>query len=71
MARIYGRPAPEGVAAPTEPLAEWVVVPGDPREIAPACNRGARQYELLSAALFAAAMVSNFLLVLIVIGRLI
>lgn len=59
----------EAAAAPTlrmpqDPMAELVLVAGDPENLAKACSRKARTYELLSAGLFFVAVTLNLFLLL-------
>jgi hypothetical protein len=59
----------EAAAAPTlrmpqDPMAELVLVVGEPENLAKACSRKARIYELLSAGLFFVAVTLNLFLLL-------
>jgi hypothetical protein len=45
-------------------MAELVLVAGDPENLAKACSRKARTYELLSAGLFFVAVTLNLFLLL-------
>lgn len=67
---LYGRPAPEGMAAPLDALAEFVAVVGDPRELASACNRRARAFEFSSLVVFVAGLLMNYLGLLLLLGLL-
>ncbi len=62
----------EGIslAEPEDPLAELVVVAGDPRARAARCSAGARRHEVLSAALIGLTVGINLLLVLYLAARL-
>lgn len=56
---------------PEDPLAEFVVVPGDPRERARRCSAGARRSLAASAVLIGLAIAVNLFLVLYVAARLV
>ena len=47
----------------SDPFAECVMIPGEPRSLSERCSRGARFRELLGAAIFAAALLINLLMV--------
>jgi hypothetical protein len=51
---------------PQDPMAELVLVLGDPEDMARTCSRRARIYEIVSAALFFAAVSLNLFLLFIV-----
>lgn len=56
---------------PDDPLAEFVVVAGDPRERARRCSAGARRFLAASAVLIGLAIAVNLFLVLYVAARLV
>jgi hypothetical protein len=59
------------LAEPEDPLAELVVVVGDPRARAARCSSGARRQEVLSGALIALAVAVNLFLALYLVVRLV
>ncbi|MBN1834881.1 MAG: hypothetical protein JW820_03460 [Spirochaetales bacterium] len=58
------RARPAALRTPEDPMAELVLVLGDPEDLARNCSRTARTYELVSAATFFAGVSVNLLLLL-------
>ncbi len=56
---------------PEDPMAELVIVPGEPEEISAECERTSRVYELVSAFFISADVSVNALAVLLLLARLI
>lgn len=56
---------------PDDPLAEFVLVPGDPNSIAKKCQRKAQLLETVSLAAFAAGLLMNLYLALVIINAVI
>ncbi len=73
---VFGsyREADEGIilAAPEDPMAQLILIPGDPQSIARECSRAARNFEMLSAALIGLDLLINaplvFLALSLVVG---
>lgn len=72
---VFGsyRETEEGLvlAAPEDPMAQLILVPGDPLSIARECSRAARNYEMLSAALIGLDILVNAPLVFIALSLLV
>jgi hypothetical protein len=56
------------LAAPEDPMAQLILVPGDPRSIARECSRAARGFEMLSAVLIGLDLAINAPLVFLVLS---
>jgi hypothetical protein len=58
------------LGAPSDPMAEFVVVPDDPAFLARRCEREAQKRELLAVALFGGGLALNFYLALLLVSNL-
>lgn len=71
---IFGG-AEDGVAGPlrrpADPMAELVLIPGNPVELSEMCSRTARRYELLATGAFTVAILINLYVVLFVLGSIV
>lgn len=56
---------------PQDPLAEFVLVPGDPERIAHTCQRKARMLEAFSLAAFAVGLLANLYIALLIVNMVI
>jgi len=73
---VFGSYREEGdgivLAAPEDPMAQLILVPGDPQSIAGECSRAARRFEIISAVLIGLNLAVNaplvFLLLWLAIG---
>jgi hypothetical protein len=67
-ASVFGSPldrtSGSPLAAPTDPLCEHVIIPGDPWELSRRCDHSARLYELIAAASFVTGTGVNALILL-------
>lgn len=72
---VFGsyREEDEGIvlAAPEDPMAQLILVPGDPRSLARECSRAARNFEMLSALLIGLDFAINAPLVFLVLSLLV
>lgn len=59
----FGHPGPDGIVSPPDPMTELEILPGDPAELSTRCQRQARAFEIVSAAILGAGLVVNFGLV--------
>lgn len=59
------------VAKPDDPMAELVLIPGNPERLAASCDNRARLYEILAAGAFFTGILMNLYLVFAVLARLI
>ncbi len=67
----YGRIDDDNrLSPPSDPLAEAVIIPGDPEYLSSVCERNARMHELASALLFFSGIIINLYLFFIVLSRL-
>ena len=69
---VFGSYREEGegivLAAPEDPMAQLILVPGDPQSIARECSRAARGFEILSAVLIVLDLAINAPLVFLVLS---
>lgn len=68
---VFGGVASNGrLQSPRDPLAELIVIPGDPRSLATHCERQARRLEALSVFLAAIGILANLYIVLLLLSNL-
>jgi hypothetical protein len=74
-AYVFGAYSEDGdglaLKRPEDPMADLILVPGDPREIAGACNRAARSFELVSALFIGLNVAVNEVGLILLLARLI
>lgn len=68
---VFGSPGPAALRHPTDPMAELVMIPGDPLLLSHRCAKRARAYEILSSACIVAGVLINLYLLLVVLGAVI
>lgn len=67
---VFGGVASDGrLQSPRDPLAELIVIPGDPRSLATQCERQARRLEVLSVFLAAVGILANLYIVLLLLSN--
>ena len=57
---LFGGESGGKVVKPEEPLADYVIIPGNPVILSEKCRKGARKYELLSVLVFSLGFLLNF-----------
>ena len=65
---VFGHPGSDWPVRPSDTLAEWIAVRGDPVVASAECQRQARRYELASAVILGGGLLVNFVLVLIALA---
>lgn len=66
---VFGVPADrDGLAVPSDPLAEHIIVPGDPRQTAKSVGSSARFYEIAAIFCFVLGFAANWLLLFSILG---
>lgn len=55
----FGYPGPAGLEIPPDPMTEIVITPGNPTELSLRCQRQARAFELVSAAILGTGLLIN------------
>jgi len=70
-AYVFGALREGKICPPEDPMIETVMIRGNPELNAERCSAKARRYEILSAFLFALAVVPNFFLVFLILRYLI
>ena len=67
---VFGVPSMdrEGLSAPSDPLAEYIIVPGDPRQSARSAGSSARFYEIAALFSFVLGFAANWLLLFSILG---
>lgn len=56
---VFGRPAPDGIEVPDDPMSEIVVIPGNPTELSRRCQKLAQRFEWLSVAVLGVGLTAN------------
>ena len=59
------------LSRPADPMAELVLIPGNPIELSALCSKRARIYEILATAAVSAAVLVNLYVVLVVLGAIV
>jgi len=68
---VFGRPDGTTLRHPDDPMAELIMIPGNPLDLSRRCAKRARTFELLSSSTVVLGVLVNLYLVLIVLGELI
>ena len=55
----FGYPGPAGLETPPDPMTEIAIIPGNPTELSLRCQRQARAFELVSAAILGTGLLIN------------